>query len=243
MRIINIVIATSFLWLLVSFWNRSDLPQNIDYVPELLNEPLQTTTRRSSFDASYNGVEYLIEPEYEYDLYGMIVSYRHHDGDSRMHRAANDHLNMLDVCVIWGDNTVNRRLHKINLWSGIFTCNFQTRDLEAWELFDIYQISNNHLLSDDESIRERVRDIQIGDQIRVRGYLASYGSEKARMRGTSTTRLDTGDGACETLYVERFEIIEPATSFWRMSMYCSLVLFSLGLVVHFKRPYRPNRNA
>ncbi|MEE8542556.1 MAG: hypothetical protein V3S94_01720, partial [Gammaproteobacteria bacterium] len=105
------------------------------------------------------------------------------------------------------------------------------------------QISNNHLISDDESIRERVRDIHIGDQIRVRGYLASYGSDKARMRGTSTTRLDAGDGACETLYVERFEIVEPATSFWRMSMYFSLALFSLGLVVHFKRPHRPNRKA
>lgn len=63
------------------------------------------------------------------------------------------------------------------------------------------------------------------------------------MRGTSTTRLDAGDGACETLYVEQFEIVEPATSFWRMSMYFSLALFFLGLVVHFKRPYRPNRKA
>ena len=67
MKISNIVIATSFVWLLVSFWNRNDLPQNIDYVPEILNEPLQTATRKPSFNASYNGVEYLIEPEYEYD--------------------------------------------------------------------------------------------------------------------------------------------------------------------------------
>ena len=102
MRVTNAVIVTSFLWLLVSFWNRNDLPRNIDYVPELLNEPLQTITGNPSFEASYNGVEYLIEPEYEYDLYGMIVSYRHHDGESRMHRAANDHLNMLDVYVDGG---------------------------------------------------------------------------------------------------------------------------------------------
>ena len=243
MRITNIVIATSLLWLLVSFFSRNDLPQNIAYVPEILNEPLQTITRRPSFDASYNGVDYFVEPEYEYDLYGMIVSYRHHDGKSRMHLRANDHLNMLDVCVIWGDNTANSRLHKIDFWNGIFTCNFQTRDQEAWDTFDIYQISNNHLISDDDSIRDRVRDIHVGDQIRVRGYLASYGSEKDRMRGTSTTRLDAGDGACETLYVERFEIIEPATSYWRISMYVSLALLAISLVVHFRRPYRPYRKA
>ncbi len=243
MRISNIVIATAFVWLLVSFWNRNDLPQNIDYVPEILNEPLQTVTRKPSFDASYNGVEYLIEPEYEYDLYGMIVSYRHHDGDSRMHLAANDHLNMLDVCVVWGDNTTNRRLHKIDFWNGIFTCNVQTRDQEAWDSFDMYQLSNNHLISDDEFMRDQVRDIQVGDQIHVRGYLASYSSEKGGMRGTSTTRLDTGDGACETVFVERFEIIEPATSYWRMSMYFSLMFLIVGLVVHFKRPFRPYQEA
>ena len=223
----------------MSFWNRNDLPQDINYVAAVLSEPVQKATRKPSFDASYNGVAYRIEPEYEYDLYGMIVSYRHHDGESRMHRRANDHLNMLDVCVIWGDNTRNRRLNKINFWNGIFTCNVKTKDQAAWEAFDMYQLSNNHLISDDEFVRDRVKDVQIGDQIRVRGYLASYSSETGGTRGTSTTRLDTGDGACETIFVERFEIIEPATSYWRISMYVALLLLLAGLVVHFKRPYRP----
>jgi len=243
MRTNSVVIAMSVFWLLVSFWNRNDLPRTINFVSEILTEPLQTVTRKSAFKASYGGVEYLIEPEYEYDLYGMIVSFRHHDGESRMHRAANDHLNMLDVCVVWGDNTTNQRLHKINFWNGIFTCNFQTRDQEAWDSFDIFQVSNNHLISDDELIRDRVRDIQVGDQIRLRGYLASYGSEKDGMRGTSTTRLDAGDGACETIFLERFEIVEPATSYWRISMYLSLALCVIGLLVHFRRPYRPYQRA
>lgn len=239
MRISNIVIAISFTWLLVSFWNRNDLPGDIQYQPEVLNEPLQTPTEKEAFTASYEGVDYKVEPEFEYDLYGMIVSYRHHDGKSRMHLMSNDHLNMLDVCVIWGDNTSNPLLHKINFWNGIFTCNFRTKNQEAWDQFDIYQVSNNHLISDDELTRKRVNDIQIGDQIRVRGYLASYSSGNGGTRGTSTTRLDTGDGACETLFVERFEIIERATSYWRISMYVSLLLLIIGLAVHFYRPYRP----
>jgi len=235
----NIVIAMSFVWLLVSFWNRNDLPRDIDYVAAVLNEPVQKATKKPSFDVIYNGVDYLVEPRYEYDLSGMIVSFRHHDGESRMHRRANDHLNMLDVCVIWGDNTRNPRLSAISFWNGIFTCNVRTKDQAAWEAFDMYQLSNNHLISDDEFVRDQVKDIKVGDQIRVRGYLASYSSEKGGTRGTSTTRLDTGDGACETIFVERFRIIEAATSFWRISMYVALLLLSAGLVVHFKRPYRP----
>jgi hypothetical protein len=235
----NIVIAMSFVWLLVSFWNRNDLPRDIDYVAAVLNEPVQKATHKPPFDVIYNGVDYRVEPQYEYDLSGMIVSFRHHDGESRMHRRANDHLNMLDVCVIWGDNTRNPRLREISFWNGIFTCNVKTKDQAAWEAFDMYQLSNNHLISDDEFVRDQVKDIKVGDQIRVRGYLASYSSEKGGTRGTSTTRLDTGDGACETIFVERFRIIEAATSFWRISMYVALLLLSAGLVVHFKRPYRP----
>lgn len=240
MKLVNILIAASFFWLLVSFWYRNALPGNIDYVTEIGNEPAQTPTRKEAFDVVYNDVEYRVEPEYEYDLTGMIVSYRHHDNNSRMHRLANDHLNMLDVCVVWGDNTVGDHLRKLNFWNGIFTCNVQTRDQAAWDAFDMYQLSNNHLISDDEYVRDRVRDIRIGDQIRVRGFLANYSSAGVGARGTSTTRMDTGDGACETVFVERFEIVQPATSYWRLSMYVSLALFLAGLAIHFRRPYRPH---
>ena len=236
----NVLVVVSLVWLLVSFWNRNDLPSNIDYVTEIQSEPRQTPARKDPFDAVYNGVEYLVEPEYAYDITGMIVSYRHHDNNSRMHRIANDHLNMLDVCVVWGDNTVSAELDKLDFWNGIFTCNVQTRDQVAWDSFDMNQLSNNHLISDDEYVRDRVKSIQIGDQIRVRGYLAGYASAGVGKRGTSTTRTDTGDGACETIFVERFEIVQAATSYWRISMYSSLVIFFFGLLVHFSRPYRPH---
>ena len=150
---------------------------------------------------------------------------------------------MLDVCVVWGDNAANPLIHKLDFWNGIFTCIVKTSNQEAWDAFDMYQLSNNHLISDDEFIREQVKRIRIGDQIRVRGYLASYSNDGGGKRGTSTTRLDTGDGACETLYVQHFDIMQPATSSWRISMYISLAVFLLALFVHFKRPYRPYQEA
>jgi len=107
----------------------------------------------------------------------------------------------------------------------------------------MFGLSNNHLISDDEFIREQVKRVRIGDQIRVRGYLASYSTEGGGKRGTSTTRLDTGDGACETLYVEGFDIVRPATSNWRRSMYASLTVFLLTTLLHFRRPYRPYKDA
>jgi hypothetical protein len=237
----NVIIVISFIWLLVSFWNRNEIPGSIDYVAAIANEPQQTRTMRKSFEASWDNVNYRVKPEYDYDLVGMIVSFRHHDNNSRMHRLADDHLNMLDVCVVWGNNAGTAQLDKIDFWNGIFTCNVQTRDQAAWDSFDMNQLSNNHLISDDVDIRERVTNVRIGDQIRIRGVLAAYESPGG-LRGTSTTRTDTGDGACETIYVDSFEIVRPATSSWRISMYASLVVLLAGLLQFFSRPFRTHLN-
>ena len=94
-------------------------------------------------------------------------------------------------------------------------------------------MSNNHLISPDDVIRRQVAGVKVGDQVHVRGWLASYGTGGNR-RGTSTTREDTGDGACETIFVNDFEIVAPAFGAWRVSLYVSL-----ALVVHFRMPYRP----
>jgi hypothetical protein len=240
-KAINAIIILSFFWFLVSFWNRNEIPGSIDYVGAIADEPRQTSTERRSFEASWEGVDYLVEPKFDYDLVGMIVSFRHHDNNSRMHRLADDHLNMLDVCVVWGNNAGRAQLDKIDFWNGIFTCNVKTRDQEAWDSFDMHQLSNNHLISDNEDIRDRVREVKVGDQIRIRGVLAAYESPGGH-RGTSTTRTDNGDGACETIYVDRFEIVRAATSFWRISMYASLVILLAGLLRFFSRPFKSHLN-
>tara|TARA_R110002049_G_scaffold30729_8_gene105063 strand:+ start:1083 stop:1811 length:729 start_codon:yes stop_codon:yes gene_type:complete len=238
----NLLIISSALLLLLCWWNRNHLPADMRLVPELASEPRQTRASKTGFEASFKGVDYAITPQYDYELYGLVVSFRHHDGNSRMHRQSNDHLNMLDVCVLWGDTAASPLLNEITFWNGIFTCNVQTRDQAAWDAFDIYELSNNHLISDDPRLREKLRDIRIGDQIRVRGYLASYASANGGTRGTSTTRLDTGDGACETIYVQEFDIVRKASNFWRSGMYVSLLMLLAGLLIHFIRPYRPHKN-
>lgn len=231
-------LLASALLALVAFWNRNDLPARIELAPELGAEPVQVDTTSAPFVAEYAGVRYTVEPQFRYELHGLVVSYRLHDGESRMHRAANDHLNVADLCVVWSDTAFSPTLRKIDFWNGIFTCNFQTRDAEAWAHFRLNQISNNHLLSADPAIRKRIAGVRIGDQIRLRGQLASYGTGGNR-RGTSTTREDTGDGACETIFVDDFTVLEPARSGWRLAWHASLALLAVTLLVHFRAPYRP----
>ena len=236
------VLIASALTLVVAFWNRNDLPRAIELHPSVEQEPHQRPIVKRPMTVPYAGVDYRVEPLFSYELYGLVVSYRQHDGESSMHRWSNDHLNMADVCVVWSDTASSPTLSELDFWNGIFTCNVQTRDSVAWSHFKMNQLSNNHLISADPFIRDRVAEVRIGDQVRVRGSLARYGATGGGFRGTSTTRDDTGDGACETILVEDFESVRRGFSPWRATMYVALALFVCALALHFALPYRPYRD-
>jgi hypothetical protein len=236
------VMTASALTLAIAFFNRNDLPRAIDFHPLLKDEPRQRAIEKSPMVVPYAGVDYRVEPLFSYELTGLVVSYRQHDGEDSMHRWSNDHLNMADVCVVWSDTAFAPTLPVLDFWNGLFTCNVQTRDSVAWANFKMNQLSNNHLISADPFIRDRVADVRIGDQIRIKGQLARYGAVGGGLRGTSTTRDDTGDGACETILVEEFEIVVPGSSGWRATMWISLAVFVAALAVYFALPYRPYRD-
>ena len=55
-------------------------------------------------------------------------------------------------------------------------------------------------------------------------------------RGTSTTRNDTGNGACETIYVTDFELVKKANwalrGFYLVALWTTIISL-LGIVVMF----------
>ena len=79
-RVNTALFLISLAIVLVSFWNRNDIPATIAFRPELEEEPSQKTARKRPFSVNYEGVTYDVEPQYRYDLYGMLVSYRHLGG-------------------------------------------------------------------------------------------------------------------------------------------------------------------
>ena len=235
------MIFGGLLMLLVALWMKNVLPEPQALKVELLDEPGQVAVSRQPMSIAVGGIDYSVQPLYKYDLYGMVVS--KHDANTwwdYLHKEWNDKLNIIDLCVVWGENARTGAYRDISFSSGQFTCNYQTSSGEAWAAFDTNAISNNHLLSDDPALTRKMREVRIGDQIHFSGYLAEYSHNQgfAFKRGTSTVRTDSGNGACETVYVEDFEVLRRGGGPWPKVQWIGVGLMALGLLAWFLLPMR-----
>ena len=235
-QILKVLFVLSFVLLPVSCWQQDRFVSDLKLSTELEREPLQLAVSEAAFNVDQGGVAYTVTPEYQYDLYGLVVSYQLHDGNRMLHRLWNDHLNVADVCVVWGSNATGLDLNRFEFWNGQFTCFFRTDDREAWQSFDQSGISNNHLITEDPNLRAVIEELRVGDQIHLTGYLASYANGDGFFRGTSVVRGDTGNGACETIYVKTFQILNRMQSIWRWlfsgslwSLLGSLLMWVIGV--------------
>ncbi len=111
-----------------------------------------------------------------------------------------------------------------------WTCWVASRGTGSAATFATDQLSNNHLLTQDPLIRRALKSAEIGDQVRLRGKLARYSHAGGFQRGTSTSRTDQGNGACETVYLEAFEITRKANTGWRL-VYRSSVTTALAALL------------
>jgi hypothetical protein len=213
---LGLLAALVLLALALVFDDRLPLPG--DVLPALYADPLQTQQDLPApFPVTVKQVTYVVTPLFRYELAGLVVS--QHNSDSLLdvqHRRWNDHLNIKDLCVVWGRNIRSGVYRRMTFWNRDFTCMCEFPDQETAMMFSGSHLSNNHLLCVDPLLRRRVGRVRPGDQVRVKGYLASYAQPANQFsRGTSTVRDDVGDGACETVYVTEFQVLKAANPAWR----------------------------
>jgi hypothetical protein len=211
-------------------------PASRDFLPDVFREPVQVLgDGPAPFDAAQKGYAYTVRPVAAYEIWGMVVS-SHYAGSflDITHDAAKDYLNIKDLCVLWGKNLETGAFRNLKFWNRDFTCFYSWSEPAAGEAFSPSHISNNHLITPDSALRKTIRSVRRGDQVHFRGWLAAYGHKgSGSMRGTSTSRNDTGGGACETVYVTQFEIIKRANAAWRAIMPLTLVVIGGCLVLLF----------
>lgn len=222
----------SLVALTVSWWNRDKLPGPDFYTPRIEQAPRQDKTDKPEFEAHAGNQRYHIRPLFDYQLNGVVVSMNHAGSWVDIyHEDWADFLNLKDLCVIWGDNVRSAVYRDMDFENTAWTCWASWPNREVGSRFQHHQLSNNHLLADRPRIQEAIMAARPGDQVRFGGYLAEYRNpSNGFQRGSSTSRDDRGNGACETVYVDRFSIVREANPVWRRLYTISTWLTPLSLL-------------
>jgi hypothetical protein len=231
-RLAKVTLPVAVLAFAVSFFMRNRLPDKSLVLEPLLQNPIQTKEPLPQpFEVTRKKVTYTVTPLFNYEVWGMVVSYHHSASFVDIsHRQWNDFINVKDICVIWGKNVETGVYERMTFRNRDFTCFYRYPDRETGRLFTENCLSNNHLLPADPIVEEAVLSARKGDQVHFKGWLVSYGQKGAPYsRGSSTVRTDRGNGACEVVYVTEFEILREANASWRALYKLSLVLMGLSL--------------
>lgn len=242
-KLTKIIFYISIIAFIISYFQIKKLPEKNNIIKSTYNEPLQTKTNTKPFSIEKNGKTYLVTPLYDYKMNGLIVSY-HHSSDwlDYYHKKWEDYLNLKDICVIWGQNIENNVYQKMTFKNKSYSCWWNLKsgiNRTEWSKFKNANISNNHLLSNNDKINETILKTRKGDQIYLKGYLVNYSlNDGVFKRESSVIRTDTGMGSCETIFVEDFQIIKKANSPWRdiydYSKYLIIGNFIFLIILFFK---------
>jgi hypothetical protein len=244
-KIIKAVFWLSLIASTTLYFHKDELPEASFYDLELLDDPIQTGTRKESFTTHANDQEYRISPKYDYELDGVIVSYHNADdfSDSTHHGRWKDFINLRDLCVIWGSNVESEVYREMEFHNGTWTCWYAWPNSEVRGRFNESMLSNNHVLIDDEIVKDKLMRAEPGDHIRLKGMLVEYSNPgNGFHRGTSVTRTDRGIHACETVYVNDFEIVKKANPnlrlFYNISFWTAIASLAGIILMIIFLPYR-----
>lgn len=228
---VKLIFCVSLLLFGVAYCQQGKLPSKSAVLKPLYQEPVQKEVKQPPFQVNAGGTTYTITPLYSYELAGLVVSYHHSASFADYyHELWGDKLNLKDICVVWGKNIATNAYRESKFKSAPFMCYWW---VPSDVPFDQSAISNNHLISEKKAISRQIMRAKTGDQIYLKGFLAEYSTAEGFHRGTSTTRDDTWNGACETIYLSEFRILKAANTGWRVLAVISkwLLFGSAGVLI------------
>ncbi|MBQ7707431.1 MAG: hypothetical protein IJT72_06605 [Lachnospiraceae bacterium] len=169
-----------------------------------IGDPIQEETT-GYIEKNVGGYEVSIYPQYTYEIEALVVHTKNYPG-----LGLGNKLCPRDIALAWGkvaeyNKKINFHWKQSGRWVSWQVDSYDAIDAIGGVNYVSSHCSNNHLIPADKSVRRKIKKIKKGDHIKITGYLVNIDAENKRGKTfiweSSTSRDDTGDGACEVIYV------------------------------------------
>lgn len=236
----KIVFFSLLLIFAVTFFTKNNYKNVDDINPEVLKEPFQIELgEKNTFTFQKDEYEYEVTPLYYYELSGLVV---HKMNYTLFSIYKMDSVFPADFCMIWGDNVKNK-IYKDKSLKFSQDMRFCFAQWSGKINFNIENLSNNHLLTGNKDLMKKIKSVSAGDQVKIKGELVNVKAKNLESEGkydpkysewsSSTTREDTGAGACEVIYLEDIEILKKGNiishELNKISFYGLIIYIILGV--------------
>ena len=169
-----------------------------------ISDPVQTEDVGNE-QITVSGYNVLINYEYAYDISALVVSTHDYYGLGLGNKLA-----PRDFALAWGPVAEYNDRIDFNWGQSGRWYHWRCKSYE-----DIIPVggeagvntcsANNHIMPANNSVRRKIKKVRRGDYIRIKGHLANVYASNSKgdsfQWNSSTSREDTGDGACELIYV------------------------------------------
>jgi hypothetical protein len=182
------------------YWFGRDQPhQNSDFIPSVdwitmteKDDPIQVNLKNK--DPMKFG-EYSITPLAEFNIAARVLGTEPY----RMGREAE--LSPVDFALGWGPMTEDKLVDTLTIRQSNRWYYWRTSQFISSSDNISHHSANMHMIPANSSIESQLKTVDKGDHIQISGYLVQVRHPDGYYWRSSTSRTDTGQGACEVILV------------------------------------------
>lgn len=174
---------------------------SITYEPGILieKEPYQ---KKITYKEEFQYRDYLITSLADFEVEGRVLSKKNYYAGELAD------ISTTDLALGWKEMSDESVLGRINVWQSNRWYHWRSEIMPLSRDKITENSANMHLIPMDDDIRDRLKSIPKGALVRIKGKLVTVRDKDGRtIAKSSTTRKDTGAGACEVILVQEFEVI------------------------------------
>ena len=155
------------------------------------NEPIQTSTSTNPFHID----DFTITPLADYAIEARLLSIEHYNFD------AGAKLSPTDLAVGWGPMSDEAVINKLDISQGNRFFNWRAEILPIPQHDIEIHAANMHVIPANDAVKSQLKKVKVGQVVTLKGQLIEAKTANGWHWRSSLTREDTGNGACELMYV------------------------------------------